>query len=332
MIPTLADVGESAPKQSPRKVAKPKGGVEMPKPPKVTSVPSPAPEAKPVVKAEAKPTLSRVTYEPVPKPTATYRPLPSPERVPEVKLTPQPAPSRPDRGGNKKGPKPEKIVFEYEGRSKGTVVHKGGRSYEIRYGNQRFPIPWSPTAESAFEPRSPSRKERPKPSKTWRKSAPGEAQWKSVFAELESRGGQPTSLSNSESARARALGLSESSVLAEKQRAWRAVDPVSRNISKGMGSSAPGAGAKAGASGRGIPSKSGRYAVKIAKIAGLMSPVGVAAAIIDPLASAETASAAMLPSVKKKAQRDFLRDVRSMQRANEVTGRVFGKYYGGKFN
>jgi hypothetical protein len=323
-IPSLPQPGKTKAKPKSKTVSKPKSAVDMPKVPAVKSVPAPQ---KPAAAATA-PSAPRGTggKGSSPKPTAGYRPS-QPKPVTEVKVKPPIAPEHartsPSRGAQPK-PKPE-VVFEYEGRQKGEVIHRGGRSYEIKYGGKTFPLPYSPTAETAKEPRPPTRRSKAQPSKTFRAEAPGEQQWKAVFGELEKRGGMPKTLTKREVAAAQAVGVSESTALKEKQRAWATVDPVERNINKATGSRPPGPGVKAGA--RGIPNKSGRYAVKIAKAAGLMSGAGAALAVAEPLISPDKASAAASPKAKREAQRQFLSRVRGQGRALKQTQ----KYFGGVF-
>ena len=311
-IPALPQQGKPKAAPKPKKVTpKPKAKVapsepvKMPKPPSVKSVPKPKSEApKPVAPKPA-----------TPKPAAQKPAAPKP-------VAPKPAAPKPVAQPKR----PERVVYEYEGgRKPGKVIHRGGRSYAIKYGESTFEFPYSPTAESAKEPRPPTRRSKAKPSKTWRAEAPGEQQWRAVFGELEKRGGAPTSLTKSEARAARAVGVSEEAALKQKQRAWRVVDPIERNIGRATGSRPPGPGVKAGE--RGVPNKSGRYAVKLAKAAGLMSGAGAVAAVAEPLISPETASAAMAPKAKREAQRQFLGRMRRMGRAEKATQ----KYFGGVF-
>ena len=319
-IPTLPQQGSPRPAKKRKKVAPkpqpqvaPSDPVKMPRVPSVKSVPKPAP-AKPVA---PKPVATKPVAPKPAAPSGNRRSAktPRPGRLRESHLA---VPTNPAR--------PERVVYEFEGgRKPGTVVHRGGRSYAVKYGESTFEFPYSPTAESAKEPRSPSRKEKAKPSKTFRAEAPGEQQWRAVFGLLEKRGGMPNTLTKSEIRSARNVGVSEQAALRQKQRAWQTVDPVERNIGRATGSRPPGPGVKGGV--RGVPSKSGRYAVKLAKAAGLMSGAGAALAVAEPLISPDTASAAMKPSVKRKAQKDFLDSMRRRGRAEKVTQ----KYFGGVF-
>ena len=358
-IPTLPQQGSPRPAKKRKKVAPkpqpqvaPSDPVKMPRVPSVKSVPKPA---APVARTDRS---SIPNLKPEEQPKATYRPVvPRVQSVTDVKVKPPLAPeharTKPAASsGNRRSAKtprgrqttlsglrdqshlavprnparPERVVYEFEGgRKPGTVVHRGGRSYAVKYGESTFEFPYSPTAESAKEPRSPSRKEKAKPSKTFRAEAPGEQQWRAVFGLLEKRGGMPNTLTKSEIRSARNVGVSEQAALRQKQRAWQTVDPVERNIGRATGSRPPGPGVKGGV--RGVPSKSGRYAVKLAKAAGLMSGAGAALAVAEPLISPDTASAAMKPSVKRKAQKDFLDSMRRRGRAEKVTQ----KYFGGVF-
>lgn len=338
-IPALPQQGKPKAAPKPKKVTpKPKAkvapseSVKMPKPPSVKSVPKPKAEApkpaapKPVAPVKRTTASSVPSLKPEERPRASYRPSKPSKSVTDVKVKPPLAPSHATTAPKAAPPSGPKVVYEYEGpRGRGQVIDRGRGAYAVKYGESTLELPYSPSAESAKEPRPPSRRSKAKPSKTFRTEPPGEQQWKALFGELEKRGGRPTSLTASELRSARAVGVSEGAALRQKQRAWEIVDPVERNISKATGSRPPGPKVKAGE--RGVPNKSGRYAVKLAKAAGLMSGAGAVAAVAEPLISPETASAAMAPKAKREAQRQFLDRMRRMGRAEKATQ----KYFGGVF-
>ena len=266
------------------------------------------------------------SLKPEEQPKATYSRLtPKVTSITDVKVKAPLAPvgifTQPKKGSVKT----ENVVFDYEGRQKGSVVKTGPRSFEVRYGGMSFRLPQSPTAETAKEPRSPSRKTKAKPSKTWRAEDPGKTQFNAVFAELEKRRGIPTTLTDSEAARAKALGLSPGGVLREKQRAWAARDPVARNLTRAASFRMPGDAATSGV--RGTTNKGGRYAVKLAKIAGLMSGAGAVLAVGDSFINPDQAGAGPPLKVVKEERSRFRSRIKRMAAANEETR----KYFGGPF-